>query len=57
MSDFIAVRLQTMQIEKDKLWPATEDHNPVASPRTENGSVNMLTNQVRPLDSSRRFYL
>jgi hypothetical protein len=57
MSDFIAVRLQTMQIEKDKLWPATEDHNPVASPRTEEGSVNMLTNQVRPLDSSRRFYL
>jgi hypothetical protein len=57
MTDFIAVRLQTTQIEKDKLWPATEGQSLVALPRTEEGSVNMPTNQVRPLDSSRRFYL
>jgi hypothetical protein len=57
LADFIAVRLRAMRIEKNKLWRATEDQNPAASPRTEEGSMSMPTNQIRTLDSSRRLYL
>ncbi len=57
LADFIAVRLRAMRIEKNKHCRATEDQGPVASPRTEEGPMSMPTNQIRSLDSSRRFYV
>jgi hypothetical protein len=57
LADFIAVRLRALRIEKNKLGRATDDRDPAPSPRTEEGPVNMPTNQIHSLESSRRFYL
>ena len=57
LADFIAVRLRAMRIQKNKLWRAAEHHNSAASPRTEGRPMNVPTNQIRPLESTRRFYL
>jgi hypothetical protein len=57
LADFIAVRLRALRIEKNKPGHATEDQDPAAPPRTEEGPMRMPTNPIRSLDSSRRFYL
>jgi hypothetical protein len=53
LADFIAVRLRALRIEKNKSGRATEDQDPAASPRTEEGPMSMSTNPIRSLNSSR----
>jgi hypothetical protein len=53
LADFIAVRLRALRIEKNKLGRATEDQDPAASPRTEEGPMNIPASQIRSLESSR----
>jgi hypothetical protein len=55
LADFIAARLRALRIEKGALRRDIEDQG-LASPRAEEGSVNMPTNQDRSLNSLRRFY-
>jgi hypothetical protein len=56
LADFIAARLRALRIEKGALRRDIEDRGLAASPRTEEGPVNMPTNQDRSLNSLRRFY-
>jgi hypothetical protein len=57
LAEFIAVRLRAMQIEKNKHCRATEVQNPAVPPRADEGPLSTPTDQIRSLDSSRRFYL